>query len=66
MAKFLTRTQIQVEAKGLRPFTSYFYQFSVCDSDNKSPLGRMKTAPRDQDRVDEINFAVFSCGNYRK
>ncbi|PKS10107.1 hypothetical protein jhhlp_001857 [Lomentospora prolificans] len=55
---------VKVEAKGLRPFTSYFYQFSVCDSDNKSPLGRMKTAPRDQDRVDEINFAVFSCGNY--
>ncbi|MBE3043575.1 hypothetical protein IMZ48_13590 [Candidatus Bathyarchaeota archaeon] len=32
----------------------------MCDSDNKSVLGKTKTAPGEDDDVDQINLAVFS------
>jgi alkaline phosphatase D len=54
----------QVEAKGLKPLTEYFYQFNVCGSDNKSAQGRTKTAPRADDSVSSLSFAVFSCSNF--
>lgn len=57
--------RLQVEAKGLRPFTTYNYQFTVCNSDNASPVGRTKTAPTDNAKLDELKLAVFSCSNYR-
>jgi alkaline phosphatase D len=57
---------VKVEAKGLRPFTSYNYQFTVCGSNNTSPVGRTKTAPSDNANLDEVKLAVFSCSNYRK
>ncbi|KAF4953519.1 hypothetical protein FGADI_5853 [Fusarium gaditjirri] len=53
-----------VEAKGLKPLTTYNYQFTVCNSKKSSPLGRTKTAPRPDDDVSEINLAVFSCSAY--
>jgi alkaline phosphatase D len=56
---------VKVEAKKLRPFTSYWYQFNVCGSDVKSPLGRTKTAPAKRDKVEEVKLAVHSCSNYR-
>jgi len=56
----------QVEAKGLKPFTSYNYQFTVCRSDNTSPVGRTKTAPAENAKLKELNLAVFSCSNFRK
>lgn len=55
----------QVEAAGLRPFTTYNYQFGICGSDVKSPLGRTKTAPAANAHVSEVKLAVFSCSNYR-
>ncbi|WZH47125.1 alkaline phosphatase [Fusarium acuminatum] len=55
---------VKVEAKNLEPLTTYSYQFTVCDSNNTSPLGRTKTAPREDDDVSEINLAVFSCSAY--
>ncbi|WEW54972.1 alkaline phosphatase [Emydomyces testavorans] len=55
---------VKVEATNLRPFTTYYYQFSVCGSENKSPIGRTKTAPRPSDLVDRINLAVYSCSNF--
>ncbi|KAI1203031.1 alkaline phosphatase-like protein [Nemania serpens] len=55
---------VKVEAAGLRPFTTYNYQFGICGSDAKSPLGRTKTAPAANAHVSEINLAVFSCSNY--
>ncbi|KAL4948028.1 PhoD-like phosphatase-domain-containing protein [Aspergillus filifer] len=55
---------VKVEASGLEPFTNYWYQFHVCDSENVSPLGRTKTAPREGDDVDEVKIAVHSCSNY--
>lgn len=56
---------VKVEATGLEPLTSYHYQFSVCGSDNKSPLGRTKTAPHHDDDVSKLSFTVFSCSNFR-
>ncbi|KAI9151367.1 Alkaline phosphatase D [Paramyrothecium foliicola] len=53
-----------VEAGGLSPFTSYYYQFTVCDSNNSSPFGKTKTAPLPDDDVSNINLAVFSCSNF--
>lgn len=55
---------MQVEATGLQPFTQYYYQFIVCDSENASPVGRTKTAPAPSDDVSEVSVAVYSCSNY--
>lgn len=55
---------VKVEATGLQPFTRYYYQFAVCDSNRKSPVGRTKTAPHPDDAVTEIGLAVYSCSNY--
>lgn len=55
---------VKVIAKDLEPFTGYYYQFSVCDSDVKSPLGRTKTAPTADDDVTSLGLAVFSCSNF--
>lgn len=57
---------VKVEACGLKPFTSYRYQFAVCDSDKKSIIGRTKTAPAAEAEVEQVKLAVFSCSNYRK
>lgn len=54
----------QIEAEGLRPLTTYYYQFTVCDTDIQSPIGRTKTAPREDDDVSELTLGVFSCANY--
>jgi alkaline phosphatase D len=55
---------VKVEAKNLKPFTTYYYRFSVCGSGNKSPVGRTKTAPTAHDRLSEVKLAVYSCSNY--
>ena len=54
---------VKVEADGLQPFTTYYYQFSVCDTNNVSPVGRTKTAPT-EDSEQPIGLAVYSCSNY--
>ncbi|KAI9671500.1 MAG: hypothetical protein M1817_003551 [Caeruleum heppii] len=56
---------VKVEAKKLKSFTTYYYQFNVCDSSNKSPMGRTKTAPGIKERLTRaVRLAVFSCNNY--
>ncbi|KAL1960530.1 hypothetical protein VTO42DRAFT_7109 [Malbranchea cinnamomea] len=55
---------VKVEATGLKPFTTYWYQFNICGTDIVSPLGRTKTSPAPRDRTKDIKFAVFSCSNY--
>lgn len=55
---------VKVEANGLKPFTQYYYQFSVCDSDKASPVGKTKTAPGKDDHAAQIGLAVYSCANY--
>lgn len=55
---------VKVEAKGLSPYTQYYYTFNVCDSDNYSMMGKTKTAPRPGDKSAAISLAVYSCSNY--
>ncbi|KAK3486750.1 PhoD-like phosphatase-domain-containing protein [Neurospora hispaniola] len=56
---------VKVEAKRLFPFTTYYYQFNICDSYNNSPVGRTKTLPAKGNKVpSDIKLAVYSCSNY--
>ncbi|KAI9817509.1 MAG: hypothetical protein M1827_001119 [Pycnora praestabilis] len=55
---------VKVEADNLAPFTTYYYQFTVCDSSNSSPVGRTKTVPAPTDAVTSVGLAVYSCSNY--
>ncbi|KAK1967333.1 PhoD-like phosphatase [Colletotrichum sublineola] len=56
---------VKVEARKLAPFTVYYYQFSVCNSNNTSPVGRTKTIPAKGSKVDTpVKLAVYSCSNY--
>lgn len=56
---------VKVEASHLRPFTTYYYQFQVCNSYIKSPIGRTKTTPGPRDAIDSLSLAVYSCSNFR-
>jgi alkaline phosphatase D len=53
-----------VEAGNLQPFTLYWYQFSVCNSNKVSPLGRTKTTPSATDTVTKVSLAIYSCSNF--
>ena len=55
---------VKVEAKRLQPFTRYYYQFNICNSNKTSTLGRTKTAPGVHQKVDKAAIAVYSCSNY--
>ncbi|KAI3323877.1 PhoD-like phosphatase [Xylariaceae sp. AK1471] len=56
---------VKVEAKRLKPFTTYYYQFTICNSKNTSPVGRTKTIPSKNDKVSApVRLAVYSCSNY--
>jgi alkaline phosphatase D len=54
----------KVEADGLRPFTYYYYQFTVCNSKKNSIVGRTKTTPGATDDTTAVNLAIYSCSNY--
>ncbi|KAF2033950.1 phosphodiesterase/alkaline phosphatase D precursor [Setomelanomma holmii] len=55
---------IKIEAKNLKAYTTYYYQFNVCGSSNKSPIGRTKTTPHADDDITAVSIAVYSCANY--
>ncbi|KIW04888.1 uncharacterized protein PV09_04063 [Verruconis gallopava] len=55
---------VKVEAGNLKPFTQYYYQFSVCNSNNTSPVGRTKTSPDADDDITSVSLAVYSCSNF--
>ncbi|KAF2493175.1 phosphodiesterase/alkaline phosphatase D precursor [Lophium mytilinum] len=55
---------VKVEAKNLKPYTTYYYQFNVCNSNNVSPLGRTKTTPHADDDITKVGIAVYSCSNF--
>ncbi|KAI1175008.1 PhoD-like phosphatase [Nemania sp. FL0916] len=56
---------IKVEAKRLKSFTVYYYQFSICNSNKKSPVGRTKTIPSKNEKVSSpVKLAIYSCSNY--
>ena len=49
----------KVDAAGLRPGTTYYYQFNAVGA--SSPVGRTKTLPVGD--VDRVRLAVVSCSN---
>ena len=51
---------IKVDVVGLRPATTYYYQFS--SAGNESIVGRTRTAP--SDTVESVRVAVMSCTSY--
>lgn len=55
----------KVETTGLSPKTQYFYRFFSChDPSVVSPVGSFKSIPDyDDDSVDSLKLAVFSCSN---
>ncbi|ORX92670.1 putative alkaline phosphatase [Basidiobolus meristosporus CBS 931.73] len=57
---------VKVEARGLKPLTNYYYKFHSCyDKKAESPVGRTKTMPRPDQKIDKsLRFAVYSCSNY--
>nr|POE86551.1 alkaline phosphatase d [Quercus suber] len=55
---------VKVEASNLTAFTRYYYQFNICGSDKKSPLGRTKTTPDANDYTAKVGLAVYSCSNF--
>lgn len=50
---------VKIDAHGLKPDTTYYYQFYA--KGEASPVGRTRTLPRDTDR---IRLGVASCSNY--
>jgi alkaline phosphatase D len=50
---------VHVEVSGLEPGREYFYQFHVRGED--SPIGRTRTTPADDERVEALRFAFVTC-----
>ena len=53
---------VHVEVFDLEPATEYYYQFEAGGA--TSPVGRTKTAPAPDQRVDEFEFAFASCQSW--
>ena len=52
---------VKLDARGLRPATSYFYRFLL--NGVASPVGRTKTAPAPNADNNNLRFGVVSCSN---
>jgi len=55
---------VKVEAKGLTPFTRYYYQFTVRSSSVHSPVEQTKTIPKAGNATANIKLAIYSCSNF--
>lgn len=53
---------VHVEVGGLRPDREYWYRFRV--GSELSPVGRTRTAPRQDARLTSLSLAAVSCQNY--
>lgn len=53
---------VHVEAQGLLPDRTYWYQFKA--GDETSPVGRTRTAPAGDTMLDKMRFAFASCQHY--
>ncbi|KAG7092319.1 hypothetical protein E1B28_008680 [Marasmius oreades] len=63
---------VKVEAKGLKPDTKYFFQFSDCANPSSvSPVGSTRTLASPDTPANKVNggkpltLAVFSCSQYQ-
>jgi alkaline phosphatase D len=52
---------VKLDAKGLRPETEYFYRFAALGQ--RSPVGRLRTAPGERATPRNLRFGVVSCSN---
>ena len=52
---------VKLDAKGLKPGKEYHYRFIALGQ--KSPVGRLRTAPRKRAALDNLRFGVVSCSN---
>ena len=55
---------VRVEPQGLEPDRWYWYRFMAGDA--VSPVGRTRTAPRAEAKVDSLRFAFASCQQYEQ
>lgn len=55
---------VKVDASGLPSNSWLYYDFAV--GDDRSPVGRTRTAPAPDDPADRLRIAVVTCANYRK
>ena len=55
---------VRIEPQGLEPGRWYWYRFRAGDA--TSPVGATRTAPRPDDPVDSLRFAVASCQQYEQ
>ena len=53
---------VWVNVEGLRPATTYYYQFQY--RGEKSRIGRMRTFPEKSMQPDQMRFALASCQHY--
>jgi alkaline phosphatase D len=53
---------VKIDATGLEADTNYYYRFSA--PSGPSPLGRTRTLPSPDSKVEQLRFAVASCSNY--
>lgn len=53
---------VHIIVEGLAPATTYYYQFAA--GDERSPVGRTRTAPALGAEVDRLRMAVATCQNY--
>ena len=59
-----TAHSVHAEVKGLQPARWYFYRFKA--GGEVSPVGRTKTAPEREARIDQFRFAFASCQHYEQ
>ncbi|WP_300639116.1 alkaline phosphatase [Nocardioides sp.] len=52
---------VKLDAKGLRPETEYHYRFTALGQ--RSPVGRLRTAPGERATPRNLRFGVVSCSN---
>ena len=64
MADPLWAHSVRIEPKGLEPGRWYWYRFMAGDA--TSPTGATRTAPRPDEAVDSLRFAVASCQQYEQ
>ncbi|WP_054811466.1 alkaline phosphatase D family protein [Nocardia arizonensis] len=53
---------VKVDVTGLGPASDYYYRFTALDQ--RSPVGRTRTAPADSDAPERLRLGVVSCSNW--
>ncbi|XHX80802.1 MAG: alkaline phosphatase D family protein [Stenomitos frigidus ULC029] len=54
---------VHVDVRGLQPGRTYWYQFKA--GNEISPIGRTRTAPARNERLDRLRFALANCQDWQ-